>query len=149
VHAPELDRTIDAILQKMPLVEQGARHAERIGQIAEDLDGQVSVVTERLEVPGVVQDRLDTLHSVPTDVESKLARRNELDTLQAQCDSVATQMLDTQQKIGSGAARQGKILRMETRLTIMQDRLDQTAKQVKEVQRDEATLAEQDARLTN
>jgi len=107
------------------------------------------VVTERLEVPGVVQDRLDTLHSVATDVESKLARRNELDTLQAQCDSIATQMLDTQQKIGSGAARQGKILRMETRLTIMQDRLDQTAKQVKEVQRDEATLAEQDARLTN
>ena len=134
VHAPELDRTIDAILQKMPLVEQGARHAERIGQIAEDLDAQVSTVTERLEVLGVVQERLDTLHAVATDVETKLAtqlaRRAELDTLQAQCDSVTTQMLDTQQKIGSVATRQGKILRMETRLTIMQDRLDTTDKQV-------------------
>ena len=152
VHAPELDRTIDAILQKMPLVEQGARHAERIGQIAEDLDAQVSTVTERLEVLGVVQGRLDTLHAVATDVENKLAtqlsRRTELDTLQAQCDSVTTQMLDTQQKIGSVATRQGKILRMETRLTIMQDRLDKTAKEVKAVQRDEAALAEQEARLT-
>ena len=37
---------------------------------------------------------------------------------------------------------------METRLTILQDRLEKTGMEVKEVQRDEAALADQDARLT-
>ena len=152
VRAPELNATIDGILEKLPLVEEGTRQADRISRIAEDLDAQVVQVTDRMEVVAIVQGRLDTLHAVASEVESKLAeqlaRRVELETLKAQCDGVTTQLLDTQQKMGNVATRQGELLRMESRLTILQDRLEKTGTRVTEVQRDETAIAEQEARLT-
>ena len=77
----------------------------------------------------------------------QLARRAELDTLKTQCDGVVAQMLDAHQKVQGVAALQGKILPMDIRLTILQDRLDKMGTQVQEVQRDEAGLADQEGRL--
>lgn len=57
-------------------------------------------------------------------------------------------MVDVQQKIEGVAALQGKLLPMETRLTILQDRLEKTGTRVGEVQRGEAALADLGARLT-
>ena len=58
-------------------------------------------------------------------------------------------MVDAQQKVEGVAALQGKVLPMETRLTILQDRLEKTGARVKEVQLDETTLADQEARFTD
>ena len=151
--APEIEATMDSILGKMSLVDEGTKQAARIGEMTADLDAQVTRVTGRLEVVGALQERLNALHAVASEVDSKLAeqlaRRVELDTLRTHCDGLIAQMVDAQQKVEGVAALQGKVLPMETRLTILQDRLEKTGARVKEVQLDETTLADQEARFTD
>ena len=107
----------------MPLVEEGTKQADRISRAAGELDAQVTRVADRMEVVEIVQGRLDALHAVASDVEStlaeQLARRTEFETFMAQSDGIATQIMDTQQKLESVAALQGKLLPMESRLTIL------------------------------
>jgi len=85
---------------------------------------------------------------VDAKVAQQLARRVELDTLKSELDGVITQMVDAQQKLESVSSLQGKLLPMESRLTVLQDRLEKTGIRVSEVQRDEASLTDQEARLT-
>ncbi len=149
---PEIQSTLDAVLDKMSLVEDGTRSAARLGDVAAELDAQLTRVTGRTEVVEILEGRLNALHLVAAEVDTKLAqqltRRVELDTLKSECDGVVAQMIDAHQKIEGVAALQGRLLPMETRLTLLQDRLEQTGNRVKEVQRDETVLSEQEARLT-
>jgi len=147
---PEIQATMDAILGK--LVDEGARQAARIGEVAAELDAHVIRLTDRTQVVATLEGRLNALHAVASDVDSKLAfqlaRRAELDALTTKCDGVIAQLHDAQQKVDSVAVVQDRLLPMEKRLTQLQAQLRKTGTRVKEVQRDEAALASQEARLT-
>ena len=149
---PELEATMDAILGKLALVDEGTKQATKLGEVAGELDSQLTRVTGRIQFVEKLDGRINTLHSVSSEVDRKLAeqlaRRAELDTLKTQCDGVIAQMLDAQQKLEAVGVLQAKILPMDNRLSILQDRLEKTGARVKAVQRDETVLAEQDVRLT-
>lgn len=149
---PELEATMDAILGKLALVEDGTKQATRLGEVASELDAQLTRVTSRVQFVEKLEGRINTLHAVTSEVDRKLAeqlaRRAELDTLKTQCDGVIAHMLDAQQKIEGVAALQAKILPMDNRLAILHDRLEKIGARIKSVQRDDAVLTEQQARLT-
>ena len=149
---PELEATMDAILGKLTLVDEGTKQATKLGEVASDLDAQLTRVTGRIQFVEKLEGRMNTLHSVTVEVDRKLAeqlaRRADLDTLKTQCDGVIAQMLDAHQKIEAVGALQTKILPMSNRLSVLQDRIEKAGASVKEVQRDEAVLTEQDVRLT-
>ena len=133
---------MDAILGKLATVDEGTKQATRLGEVAAELDDQLTRVTARIEFVDKLEGRINTLHGVTEEVDRKLAkqlgRRAELDTLKTQCDGLITQMLDAHQKIQAVSALQGKILPMENRLVVLHERLEKSAGRVKEVQREEA-----------
>lgn len=87
---PELEATMDAILGKLALVEDGTKQATRLGELSNELDAQLTRVTGRIQFVEKLEGRINMLHSVTTEVDRKLteqlARRVELDTLKSQCD---------------------------------------------------------------
>jgi len=143
---------MDAILGKLGQVEEGTKQATRLGEVATELDQQLTRVTGRIQFVDKLEGRINTLHAVTSEVDRKLAeqlaRRAELDTLKTQCDGVIAQMLDAQQKLDAVGALQTKILPMDNRLSILQDRLEKLNAKVKDVQKDDAVLNEQQVRLT-
>ena len=149
---PELEATMGAILEKMTLVEEGNRSAARISEVATELDARLTRISARTQVVEMLETRLNSLHLISSEVDAKvaqqLARRVELDTLKSELDGVITQMVDAQHKLEAVSSLQVKLLPMDNRLAILQDRLEKTGARVAEVKRDEATLAEQEARLT-
>ena len=149
---PELEATMGTILEKMTLVDEGNRSAARISEVATELDDRLARITARTQVVEMLETRLNSLHLISSEVDAKvaqqLARRVELDTVKSELDGVITQMVDAQHKLEAVSSLQSKLLPMDNRLAILQDRLEKTGTRVAEVKRDEATLAEQEARLT-
>ena len=109
---------MDTVLNKMNLVEEGTKSATRLGEIAAELDAQLTRVGARLQFIEKLEGRINNLHVVTADVDRKLgeqlARRNELDTLKSLCDTVGTQVVDAQQKLDSVAALQHKLVPLAT-----------------------------------
>ena len=148
---PEIEAAMEAIAGRLAQLDEGMRQTTRLGGMAADLAAQLDRVNDRIQFVEMVEGRLNALHDVASEVDRKLAeqlaRRAELETLRSQCDGVIAQMLDAQQKIEMVAALQGKILPMDIRISILQDRIDKTGERVKQVQRDETDVAAQEARL--
>ena len=69
----------------MGQVEEGTKQAMRLGELASELDAQLTRVTNRVQFVDKLESRLNTLNVMTVDVDRKLAeqlaRRSELDTL--------------------------------------------------------------------
>ena len=148
---PEIEARLDTVLGKLAQAEEGTRQAVKLGEVVGELDAQATRVGARVQFLDKLDGRVDALHTLTVDIDGKLAeqlaRRTELDTLQAQCDGVVAQMLEAHQKVEAVAALQAKVLPMENRVTILQDHLGKTQAQVTAVQQDAAALDSQEARL--
>ena len=135
----------------MGQVEEGTKQAMRLGELASELDAQLTRVTNRVQFVDKLESRLNTLNVMTVDVDRKLAeqlaRRSELDTLKSQCDGVIAQMLDAQQKVEAVAALQTKVLPISNRLDVLNGKVEKAQAALKQVQRDEASIAEQEVRL--
>ena len=148
---PEIEARLDTVLGKLAQAEEGTRQAVKLGEVVGELDAQATRVGARVQFLDKLDGRVDALHTLTVDIDGKLAeqlaRRTELDTLQAQCDAVVAQMLEAHQKVEAVAALQAKVLPMENRVAILQDHLGKTQAQVTAVQQDAAALDAQEARL--
>ena len=148
---PALESRMDAVLNKMDLVEEGTKSATRLGELATELDSQLSRVGARSQFIEKLEGRINNLHAVTTDVDRKLgeqlARRSELDTLKSLCDTVGTQVVDAQQKLDGVSALQHKLVPLAEEMDRLSELVGATSQDVKSVQQDEEAIADQRTRL--
>ena len=122
---------MDTVLNKMNLVEEGTKSATRLGELAAELDAQLTRVGARLQFIEKLEGRINNLHVVTADVDRKLgeqlARRTELETLKSLCDTVGTQVVDAQQKLDSVAALQHKLVPLASEVDRLERAVDADA----------------------
>ncbi|HEY5618202.1 MAG TPA: hypothetical protein VIK60_09660 [Vicinamibacterales bacterium] len=148
----ELETATETILARMGLIEEGMRQAAQLSKAAADIHDQLAGVDERIQFVSMLEDRLNALQGLASDVDhrlaSQLARQAELDTLREQWDTIAAQIVEGQQRMEAIAALQEeRVVPIETRLEVMQDRLDRTGEHIETLRRDEDELARQESRL--
>ena len=99
---------MDAVLSKMSTVDEGTKAATRLGELAAELDAQLTRVGARLQFIEKLESRVNNLHVLTQDNDRKLAeqlaRRNEVESLKSLCDTLGTQVVDVQQKLDGVAA---------------------------------------------
>jgi hypothetical protein len=78
------------VLGKMSLLDEGNKSTARLGELASELDVQLTRVGARLHFVEKLDERVNGLHVVTTDVERKLAeqleRRAEIESLKNLCE---------------------------------------------------------------
>jgi chromosome segregation ATPase len=88
---------------------------------------------------------------VTSDVERKLAeqleRRAEVESLKSLCDTLATQVVDAQQKLDGVAALQARLLPVTSQVSTLLQTLEKSQQLVQAVKLDEAVVHEQQARF--
>ena len=148
---PDLETRLDAVLGKMALVDEGSKSATRLGEVAGELDVQLTRVGARLQFVERLEERVNGLHVVTTDVERKLAeqlaRRAEVEGLKSLCDTLATQVVDAQQKLDGVAAHQGRLLPISSQVAALVRTLEKSQQLVETMKKDEAVVHEQEARF--
>ncbi len=148
---PDIETRLDAVLGKMALVDEGSRSALRLAEVAGELDGQLTRVGARLQFVEKLEERVNGLHVVTTDVERKLTeqllRRAEVDGLKNLCDTLATQVIDAQQKLDGVAALQGRLLPVTGQVAALMQTLEKSQQLVETLKKDEAVVHGQQARF--
>lgn len=148
---PDIEARLDVVLGKLALVDEGSQAAARLGELTGELDGQLTRVGARLQFVERLEERVNGLHVVTMDVERKLgeqlARRVEVEGLKNLCDTLATQVIDAQQKLDGVAALQGRLLPITQQVAALMLSLDKSQQLVDSVKKDEVVVQEQQARL--
>ncbi len=149
---PEIEARLDAVLGKMALVDEGNNAAARLGELAGDLEVQLSRVGSRLQFVERLEERVNGLQVVTTDVERKLAeqlaRRGEVESLKNLCDTLATQVVDAQQKLDGVASLQGRLLPLTSQVATLMQTLEKSQHAVDALKKDEALVNEQKTRFS-
>ncbi len=148
---PEIETRLDAVLGKMGLVDVGAQSAARLAELAGELDGQLTRVGARMQLVDRLEERVNGLHVVTTDVERKLAdqlqRRAEMESLKGLCDTLATQVVDAQQKLDGVTAQQSRLLPINGQVAALMHTLEKSQQLVEAIKKDDAAVHEQQARF--
>ena len=143
---------MDAVLSKMATVEEGTKAATRLGELAAELDAQLTRVGTRLQFIEKLESRVNNLHVLTSDNDRKLteqlARRNEVESLKSLCDTLGTQVVDVQQKLDGVAAMQTRLVPITTQVATLADSLEKSQHLAESVKQDEAVIHDQTARLT-
>jgi DNA repair exonuclease SbcCD ATPase subunit len=149
--APDLDGKLDAVLGKMALVEEGHRTAARLGDVAQELDAQLTRVGARVQFVEKLDERVNGLHALTSDVERKLADqlalRAEMEGLKNLCDALGTQVADAQQKLDGVAALQSRLLPVTAQVTGLMQTLEKSQQLVETMKKDDAVVQEQQMRF--
>jgi chromosome segregation ATPase len=142
---------MDTILGKMAVAEEGTKAATRLGELAGELDAQLTRVGARLQFIEKLEGRINNLHVVTSDVDRKLAeqlgRRNEVESLKSQCDTLGTQVVDVQQKLDGVAAMQQRLAPITNEVAALQKSLEKSLQLAQSVKQEEAVVHDQQARL--
>ena len=148
--APELDAQMDAILNKMALVEEGTGKATRLNEAVAELDTQCSRVIARIPFVEKLESRLNALNNFSADVNQKLqaqlARAAELDTLKTSCDGVIDQVVDAQHKLETVRALQSRLVPLVAELNALRSEIKGAQERIGRVKHDEETVAVQETR---
>ena len=149
--APDIEARLDAVLGKMTLLDEGGKSAVRLAEVAGELDGQLTRVGARLQFVERLEERVNGLHVVTSDVERKLAdqlqRRAEVESLKGLCDSLAMQVVDAQQKLDGVAALQSRLLPVTSQVAKLMQTLEKSQQLVQSMKQDEAVVQRQQARF--
>ena len=149
---PDLEARLDAVLGKMALVDEGNQSAARLGELAAELDAQVTRVGARLQFVEKLEQRVNGLHVVTAEVEHKLAeqlaRRAEVESLKSLCDTLA----HAGGRCAAEARRRGRAAgacccRSPRRWRRCCRRWSKSQQLVETLKKDEAVVHEQRARL--
>jgi chromosome segregation ATPase len=148
---PDIEARLDAVLGKMALVDEGGKSAVRLAEVAAELDGQLTRVGARQQFVERLEERINGLHVVTTDVERKLAeqlqRRAEVESLKGLCDTLAMQVVDAQQKLDGVAALQGRLLPVTAQVAALMQTLEKSQQLVQAIKQDETVVQGQQARF--
>ena len=151
-HIPELDSRMDAISEKLSVVDEGTQKAATLVAIADDLDNQMTRIAAHQQLVEKIDTRLTTLNALSVSVDKRLeeqiARRNEVEALKNDCDGLGVQVGDAHQKLQAVSSLQHKLLPISTQVASLRSQIDKAAAAFKGSQRDEAELAAQEKRLT-
>ena len=151
--APEIEARLDAVLGKMALVDEGNKSAARLDELAGGLDAQLTRVGARLQFVERIEERVNGLQVVTTDVErmlaEQLARRAEVESLKNLCDTLATQVVDAQQKLDGVTALQGRLLPITSQVATLLQTLEKSQQAVEAMKKDEAVVHEQRMRFAD
>ena len=147
-----IETKIDGLTAQIAHAEASAANAKSIGEAVDDLAGRLVALEPRTQIVDDLEGRLNALNALSADVDRRLsdqlARRAELESLNVQCDGLAAQMTDAQQKLGAVNAAQAELNPMIDRLSMLQDDLDRARAALQALHRDEDSLAAQEGRLT-
>ena len=144
---------MDAVLSKMGTVDEGTKAATRLGELAAELDAQLTRVGARLQFIEKLESRVNNLHVLTQDNDRKLAeqlaRRNEVESLKSLCDTLGTQVVDAQQKLDGVAAHADEAgADHQRRSRRWSQSLEKSQALAQSVKQDEAVIHDQTARLT-
>jgi len=136
----------------MATVDEGTKAATRLGELAAELDAQLTRVGARLQFIEKLESRVNNLHVLTADNDRKLAeqlaRRNEVESLKSLCDTLGTQVVDAQQKLDGVAAMQTRLVPITTQVASLVKSLEKSEALAESVKQEESVIHDQTARLT-
>ena len=142
---------MDAIRDKLSVVDEGTQKAATLVAMTDDLDNQMMRIAAHQQLVEKIDTRVNSLNvfsvSVDKRLEEQITRRNEVEALKHQCDVLGVQVGDAQQKLQAVSGLQHKLLPLTTQVATIKTQIDQATAAFKEAQRDETELAAQAKRL--
>ena len=148
---PDLDARMNAIANKLTIVDEGTQKAAALATTSGDLEQQMARIAAQQQRVDLVEGRLNALHELSRTVDGQIAdqvgRSGEIEALRNLCDGLSIQVTDEQHKLEAVAALQHKLLPMGTQLTALSQQLEAEQKQFKEARKSEEEIREQGRRL--
>ena len=148
---PDLDARMNAIVNKLSIVDEGTQKAAALATTSGDLEQQMARIVAQQQHVDRVEGRLNALHELSGTVDGQIAeqvgRRGEIDALRNLCDGLTIQVTDARHKAEAVATLQHKLLQMATQLTALSQQLEAEQKQFKETRKSEEEIREQGLRL--
>ncbi len=148
---PDLDARMNAIVNKLSIVDEGTQKAAALATTVGTLEQQMARIATQQQHVGRVEGRLNALHELSRSIDGQIAdqvgRSGEIEGLRNLCDGLSIQVTDEQHKLEAVAALQHKLLPMATQLTALGQQLEAEQKQFKEARKSEEEIREQGRRL--
>jgi chromosome segregation ATPase len=148
---PEIDTRIQAVLDKLGLIDAGNRSATLLSELADDLSARLERLDDRMQFVEKLEQRVDNLHGMTAEVDQKLAdqlaRSAEVAGVKNQCDTLLTQLLDAQQKLCGVAALQARVMSLPEQVATLTQSVERSHQLVQAVKLDESALHKQRAQL--
>src|SRR5205814_48010 len=147
---PELEATMDAILGKLGQVDEGTKQATRLGEVAGELDAQLTRLTSRIQFVDKLEARINTLHVMTADVGEQVKRvqalGEELNRASAAKDGRIAELARTQARqrdaVAQDEAAEDQLKRAEAMYKSLEQRRTQLAFSEKKMSTIEAKMAE-------
>jgi len=150
---PELESKMDTISSGLALIDEGVHRASNLVALTDQLDRQMTRVANNHKFVEKVEQRVNALYELAADVDIKLTaqlgRRAEVETLQGICDNVGVHVSDVQQKLEAVTAVQSDLLPIRADISAVKALVDKALARIKEIQKEESVLIDQERRLTD
>jgi chromosome segregation ATPase len=156
---------MDAVMERVSVVDEGIQKAAALVTIADDLDKQMTRLATHEQLGEKIDIRLNELIALSVSVdkhrEEQVARRDEVEALKNQCDGLGVEMetrknqvddlgmqvSDAEQKLQAVSGLQQKLLPLTTEIATIRTQMGKATTAFKGVQQDETELAAQEQRL--
>jgi chromosome segregation ATPase len=151
IQAPKLEAKVDAIFDKMSLVENASQQATVLTESMSALDGQVSRLEARASLVEKVESRLNGLNTLSTEIDRRLQqqleRRTDFEILQNASDSLIVQISDAHHKLEALDAFRARFLPLIEQVRALETDIDSTRTRLEQIKPDEAAVTEQARRF--
>jgi chromosome segregation ATPase len=115
------------------------------------LDAEVTRIHDRMQLVEKVESRVNDLFALTADVERRMAeqvtRRNEIEALAHQCDSLGTRMGFAQQQLEGLSAQQARLSPLNEEVSRLGEELRGSQRALEAMKKAEASALEQQGRL--
>jgi chromosome segregation ATPase len=149
--APAIETDINMLLEKLGRVEGASRQAERLADVANELDARLVRTSARLEFVDGLEARINSLQRMSGDVDRRLgeqlSRRAELDALRMSLDGSSAQARDLLGAVDALQTIEHRLLPLEERVRTLADQIQATGMGLEEVRGQESALADRRLRL--
>jgi chromosome segregation ATPase len=151
VEAPALENQLDAVLEKLRLLDDADRLAQRARETIGELEATLARSSEKLQFVEKVEHRLHGLHKLNTEVgrrmEEQLLRRADLEGIRTRTDEISAHISDAHQRLGAIHTAQEKLPAiLECAANLGRD-IEQLETRMNGLRRSETDLADQEQRL--
>ena len=151
VRAPAIENQLDTVLEKLRLLDDADRMAERTRETIIQLEAGLERSCDKLQFVEKVERRLNGLHTLNTEVgrrmEEQLVRRADLEGIRTRTDEISAHISDAHQKLGAIRTAQEQLPAMlECAATLGRD-IEQLETRMNGLKRSETDLADQEQRL--